>query len=138
MPSTGEDSETISWARSHWFTVPRNPLTASASFRQLLPLSSGHDLKLDELILSKYKTAFKPRSSLTFFLLWLPHGIWSSQAKGQIGVTTYAESAATATPDPLSHRPGLGITPASWCCRDAVDPIVPQQEFQMVTLLCKQ
>ena len=34
-----------------------------------------------------------------------------------------------ATPDPLTHCAGSGIEPASWCCGDTADPMVPQQEY---------
>ena len=59
------------------------------------------------------------------FLFWLPHGIWSSQARGQIraAVATYAI-------DPLTRYAGLGIEPVSWHNRDAVNPVAPQQELQ--------
>jgi len=40
---------------------------------------------------------------------------------------TYA--AAEAMPDPLTHWARPGIEPVSWCCRQAADPIVPQQEL---------
>ena len=30
---------------------------------------------------------------------------------------------AAATQDPLTHCAGLGMEPASWCCRDTADPI---------------
>ena len=33
-----------------------------------------------------------------------------------------------AMPDPEAP----GIEPATWCCRDTVEPIVPQQELQEV------
>ena len=33
------------------------------------------------------------------------------------------------TLDPLTNCTELGIEPVSWCCRDAADPIVPQQEL---------
>ena len=36
---------------------------------------------------------------------------------------------AAAMPNPLTHHAELGIEPASWCCRDAVNPTVPQQEL---------
>ena len=36
---------------------------------------------------------------------------------------------AVAALDPLTHCAGLGIEPASWSCRDALNPIVPQQEL---------
>ena len=82
--------------------------------------------------------AFRPHKGLTqthlmliptlFFLFWLPHSIWSSQARDQIQATavTYARDAAT--PDLLTHCVRLRIKPASWHCRDAADPVVLQQE----------
>jgi len=36
--------------------------------------------------------------------------------------------AAAATPDPLTHCAGPRVKHASWCYRDTVDPIAPQQE----------
>jgi len=30
---------------------------------------------------------------------------------------------------PLTHCTRLGIEPVSWCCRDAADPVAPQQEL---------
>ena len=29
----------------------------------------------------------------------------------------------------LTHGAGLGIKPASWCCRDTANPVVPQQKL---------
>ena len=65
------------------------------------------------------------------FLSWPPLSIWSSQARDQI-------RAAVATPDPLTHCAGLGIEPASWCCRDATNPGAPQQELLNLLLDAKQ
>ena len=36
---------------------------------------------------------------------------------------------AMATPDPITHRAGLGIEPVSWCCSEPANPIAPQQEL---------
>lgn len=63
------------------------------------------------------------------FLLWLPCGIWSSPARDQIRAAVATYTAALATPDPLTHFAGPGIEPVLWQCRNAADPIVPQQEF---------
>ena len=41
-------------------------------------------------------------------------------------------------PDPLTHCAGLGIEPASWCCRDATNPGAPQQELLNLLLDAKQ
>ena len=72
-----------------------------------------------------------PSLFLFFFLFWLPHVIWSSQARDQIGATVVTYAAAVATPksfNPL-HRPW--IKPVSQHCRDTTaDPIAPQQELQ--------
>ena len=40
-----------------------------------------------------------------------------------------AYATAAAMPDPLTHCAGLGIELASSHCRDAVDPVAPQQEL---------
>ena len=39
-----------------------------------------------------------------------------------------AYATATATREPLNHCGGLGIKPASWCCRDAANSVAPQWE----------
>ena len=72
----------------------------------------------------------KASLSLSFFggveVGGLPRGIWSSQARDQTRAAAVTQAAAVAAPDPLTHCAGLGIKPASWCCRDAADPIAPQ------------
>ena len=45
---------------------------------------------------------------------------------GQGSDPTYA--AAAAAPYPLTHCVRQGIEPASWRCRDAADPVAPEQE----------
>ena len=57
---------------------------------------------------------------ISFF--WLPLGIWSSQARGQI-------RAIAAVMGSLTHCARPGIRPASQHCRDSTDPVVPQREF---------
>ena len=44
-------------------------------------------------------------------------------------VVTYATGVAVL--DLLTHRTGLRIRPASWCCKDAIDSIVSQREHCM-------
>ena len=58
--------------------------------------------------------------SIYLFLFWPSHSLWSSLASGQIQATVAAS---------LGHYAGLGIEPASWCCSDAPDPVVPQWEL---------
>ena len=72
-----------------------------------------------------------------YFILfvWLPHCTWSSWARGQIWAVILTYTTAAAMPDPLTHCAGLGSKPVSWCCRDASDPIVPQQEHQYKALV---
>ena len=41
-----------------------------------------------------------------------------------------SDAAAVAALDPLTHCSRPGIEPVSWCCRDAADPVAPQQELQ--------
>ena len=57
-----------------------------------------------------------------FFLFWLPHSIWSSQARGQIQATVSTYTAAVTTPYPLTHWAGMGIEPVSWCWRNTASP----------------
>ena len=64
-----------------------------------------------------------------------PRGIWSSQARDQIRATVSTHATAAAMPDPLTHCVSLGLKPASWHCRDAADPIVPQRKLQMMDIL---
>ena len=45
----------------------------------------------------------------------------------QAAVVTY--TAAAAMPHPLTYFTGLGTEPASWCCRDATDPMAPPWEL---------
>ena len=33
--------------------------------------------------------------------------------------------------DPLTHCPGPGIEPVSWCCRETAYPIVPQLGIEL-------
>lgn len=69
-------------------------------------------------------------ASFIFFLpSCLPRGIWSSSARAQIRATVMTYAAATATPHLLTDCAGLGIEPASWCFRDATDPIPPQWDM---------
>ena len=60
------------------------------------------------------------------FFFWLPHGIWSPQARDQMGATVLTYTTAAAMPDCLTHCEAPGIETASQCYRDAADPIVPQ------------
>ena len=55
-------------------------------------------------------TSFFKNAFPFLFLFWPPHSIWSSWARDQI-------------------QARQGIQPASWCCREAIDPLVPQQEL---------
>ena len=64
-----------------------------------------------------------------FFLFWPPCSIWRSQSRDQIQVTAMTYTIAVATRDPLTHHAGPGTEPVSWCCREAADPIAPEQEF---------
>ena len=74
-------------------------------------------------------TEIYPQIFFFSFLFWLPCGIWRSQARGQIRVAVVTSAIAGATPDSLAHCAGPGIEPASWGCRDAVDPVAPQWEL---------
>ena len=58
--------------------------------------------------------------------------MWNSQARDQIQATVATYVAAAATPDLLTHCAGPGIKPASWHCRDAANPIVPQWELLFI------
>ena len=51
--------------------------------------------------------------------------VFGVPARDQIQDTMVTYAAASTMQDPLTHYTGLGIEPASWCCRDAADPIVP-------------
>ena len=66
----------------------------------------------------------------SFFLFWLPQGTWSSQARDHIWAAVASYTAAAATANLLIHCVGPRIKSLSWCCRDAADPLVPQQELQ--------
>ena len=48
---------------------------------------------------------------------------------------TYAAPAET--PDPLIHCAGPGIKPASWRCRNAAGPVVPQQDLLVSTYFAR-
>ena len=50
-------------------------------------------------------------------------------AYGVPGARDQIWAAATVMPDPLTHYAKLGIEPASWHCRDAATPVVPQWEL---------
>ena len=70
------------------------------------------------------------------FVFLPPHSIWSSWARDQIQVTVVVHTTAVAGMlDPLTHCAGPGIEPASWHCRDATDPRVPQWELQFFLVL---
>ena len=69
-----------------------------------------------------------------FSHFWPPRGMWSLQARDQIRVTAATSTPAAAMPDPFTRCTGQGIEPASWCCRDANDPVVPQQELPWPSL----
>ena len=64
-----------------------------------------------------------------FFLFGQPSGIGSTQARNQIqaAVTIYATAVAMLDPSTQCTRPG--IEPASWHCKDAADPFVPEWEL---------
>ena len=55
------------------------------------------------------------------------------QGSDPAAVVTY--TAASATPDPLTHCAGPGIEPVFRHCSDATDPAAPQQELQVVKIL---
>ena len=62
----------------------------------------------------------------SFFFFWPPHGIWTSWTRGQIRAAIATYATAVAMLDPLTFCVRLGIEPASWYCRDATYPLVPQ------------
>ena len=66
-----------------------------------------------------------------FFLFWLPHSIWSSQARDQIQVTAGTYTTAAASLDPLTHCAQPGIEPESCHYRDTANPTAPQRELQI-------
>ena len=66
-----------------------------------------------------------------YFYFLPPYDIWSSRAGDQIQATFVTCIAAGLTSDLLIHCAGPGIKPASWCCRDASDPIMPEQVFKL-------
>ena len=72
---------------------------------------------------------------LFYFILWPPCSIWSAQARDQIQGAIATYTAAAVTSDPLTQCAGPEIKPASWHYRDPTDPIVPQQEFQIIYLI---
>ena len=39
--------------------------------------------------------------------------------------------------DPSTYCVGPGIEPVSWCCRNAVDPVVSQQDLLQDSFLAK-
>ena len=65
---------------------------------------------------------------------YIPHSIWSSWARDQIWGTVVTYLAAAAVLDPLTHCAGPGIKPASWSCRDAIDPVAPQEKLHFPAL----
>ena len=69
------------------------------------------------------------------FCFWLPQGTWNSQARDHSQASVSVSTTAIAMLDPLTHRAGPGFEPVSWCCRDAADPIVPQQELLFILFL---
>ena len=69
-----------------------------------------------------------------FFLLWLPHSIWSSWARDQIWAAIVTCDTAAAMLDPLIYCARLGIKPVSWHCKDATNPFAPQQEFKLMQI----
>ena len=73
-----------------------------------------------------------------FLLLFAPRHM-EFLGQGQVPTTVATHTAAMAMSDPLTCCAQLGIKLASWCCRDAADPIAPQQEllvFVLVYSLC--
>ena len=76
----------------------------------------------------------------SFFLFFFGHPL----AHGVPGPGIRSEprlcpnTAAAAIPDPLIHCAGPGIELASWCCRDAHDPAVPQRELPIIFLASGQ
>ena len=61
------------------------------------------------------------------FLATLWYMEFLSQGSDRTAFTTYA--AAVAVLNPVTHCAWPGIEPASWCCRDPDDPIMPQREL---------
>ena len=70
-----------------------------------------------------------------FFLFCTPHGTWSSWARDGIQAAVATQGAARL--DPVTHHPGQGIEPVSWHCRDATDPVAPQEEIPIFNFLRK-
>ena len=69
---------------------------------------------------------------LFFSLMAIPGAIilrGSSWANDWTLATAVTYAAAAAMPDPLTHCSGLGMEPVSWRCRDAANPVAPQQEL---------
>ena len=61
------------------------------------------------------------------FLFWPPHCIWSSQRSDLSLSSDLHHSCSNA--ESFNPLCGAGIEPASWCCRDATNPVVPLQKL---------
>ena len=86
-------------------------------------MSTANSLQLLKIGKNKvYTVVFFVVSFLVFFsFFWLPHGIWSSQARDHVWAVVVTYATATATLDPLTHFPGPGTEPVSLalqrCCQ---------------------
>ena len=78
-----------------------------------------------------------PKKSTFFFFFFFgcPTACGSSPATGQVRAAVATYTAAGAMLDPLTRRSRPGIEPASWFCRDAVNPAAPQGDLYQHPLL---
>lgn len=73
----------------------------------------------------------RPSERFVFFFLLFgaPHGKWKFPGQGSDLSYILTYITAVATPDPLTQCAGLWMEPASQCCRDSTNPVVPQREL---------
>ena len=68
-------------------------------------------------------------SAIFFFLFWLSHSIWNSQARYHIRAVIVTYTTAVAMLDPVIPCSGPGIRSSSWYFRDTTNPVIPQWEL---------
>ena len=72
--------------------------------------------------------AWKP-AFLSFFFLSRPIAYGVPRPVPRVQATVSTRTAIAATPDPSTYSAEPGIEPASQCCRNDSNPLVPQREL---------
>ena len=117
-----------------WMTgAASEPVVGVQSQTVRIPAPGWSERICTDLITSLLKGFFSP--SVLFFCLFVClAALWHMEFPGQGSdlSRSFNVCCSYGNARALIHCAGHGIEPASWCCRDAADPIAPWQELLKV------